>query len=486
MYKRQLSLVLMVLTIGAIIFFQAFWLRKTFVEEKRVVKIRTDQLFRETVFKLQASKLHIDTGWNIHFEARSGAINLTNVIRERIISDSAGKGSAGQMIFTVDSKGPERIQDTVVKRMTRIEPKVLHLLSGVDSLQEPITVEEVQAQYAKQLAKEAIRIPFTVTAVPMDSKQRYFPFDDSAGSKVVVGFSKPVRYDLNLGGLFWYTARRVGPQAIFSLLLVGCTIFSFLLLYRNWQRQRRLTQLKNDFISNITHELKTPIATVSVAVEALRNFNALQDPVRTQEYLDISANELQRLSLLVDKVLKLSLFEREEIELQHSRFDLKALVEEVMASMRLQFEKYGASVALRTGPSSSSPPDQAGMGAAPEPDFHLRADKLHITSVIFNLLDNALKYSGLHPSIQIGLEAGREQLTLSVSDNGIGISPAYQEKIFEKFFRVPTGDRHNVKGYGLGLSYVSYVLERQGGIISVDSKEGAGSRFTVKIPRDHV
>jgi two-component system phosphate regulon sensor histidine kinase PhoR len=136
--------------------------------------------------------------------------------------------------------------------------------------------------------------------------------------------------------------------------------------------------------------------------------------------------------------------------------------------MRLQFEKLRARLYLGTEGS----------------DFSLRADKLHITSVIFNLLDNALKYSKTAPSIRVDVVAEAQQLVLSVADNGIGIPAAYREKIFEKFFRVPTGDHHDVKGYGLGLSYVSYVLQRQGGGISVESREGAGSRFIVRIPRN--
>jgi two-component system phosphate regulon sensor histidine kinase PhoR len=116
----------------------------------------------------------------------------------------------------------------------------------------------------------------------------------------------------------------------------------------------------------------------------------------------------------------------------------------------------------------------------------VRADKLHITSVIFNLLDNALKYGKPNPSIRIELGAEPGQLVLAVIDNGLGIPAVYRDKIFEKFFRVPTGDRHNVKGYGMGLSYVYYVLKRQGGTISVASEEGIGSRFTVKIPRNDV
>jgi two-component system phosphate regulon sensor histidine kinase PhoR len=293
---------------------------------------------------------------------------------------------------------------------------------------------------------------------------------DSIGNVVTLGFAHPVSFRLEFDDLPWYLARRIAVQALFSLLLVGFTTGSFLMLYRNWRKQQRLTELKNDFIGNMTHELKTPIATVSVAVEALRHFNALQDPVRTQEYLEISAGELRRLSLMVDKVLKLSLFETKGIELKNESFDLRTLAEEVMASMRLQFEKYRAKLSMETEGT----------------DFSLRADKLHITSVIFNLLDNALKYSREDPSIRVGLRAEPEQVVLSVADNGMGIPSAYIGRVFEKFFRVPTGDQHNVKGYGLGLSYVSYVLRRHGGRISVESEEGVGSRFIIRIPRDQV
>jgi two-component system phosphate regulon sensor histidine kinase PhoR len=281
--------------------------------------------------------------------------------------------------------------------------------------------------------------------------------------------ARPIAYRVQLENIFWLVARRLGPQLLFSLVLVSVTIFSFLVLYRNWRQQEKLIVLKNDFISNITHELKTPIATVSVAVEALKEFDALKDPVRTREYLEISAHELKRLSLLVDKVLKLSLFEKQEIELRKDDFDLKALVEDIMGSMRLQFEKYNATINFRSE----------------EEKLRLIADKLHFTSVIYNLLDNALKYSREAPRVTVRLEGEKEFVVLSVSDNGIGIPAGYKERIFEKFFRVPTGDHHNVKGYGLGLSYVAYVVHRHGGEVRVRSEEGIGSHFTIKIPRGY-
>ena len=126
---------------------------------------------------------------------------------------------------------------------------------------------------------------------------------------------------------------------LFSILLLGITLLSFVLLYRNLLKQRKLAALKNEFISNITHELKTPIATVGVAIEALKNFNAMDNPERTREYLDISTNELQRLSLLVDKVLKLSMFEKKEMELKYEVVNLQSIAQEVITSFKLQLEK---------------------------------------------------------------------------------------------------------------------------------------------------
>ena len=207
---------------------------------------------------------------------------------------------------------------------------------------------------------------------------------------------------------------------------------------------------------------------MAVAVEALKNFNAIQDAQRTKEYLDISSNELQRLSLLVDKVLKLSMFEKKEIDLKYEEVNLKEIVDEVVASMRLQIEKYNAKVSLTQ-----------------EGDSNLKADRLHLLSVVFNLLDNALKYSKDEPAIQIGLKENHNTVQLRITDNGIGIAPEYKNKIFEKFFRVPTGNTHDARGYGLGLSYVSHVVKKHKGEIWVDSELGKGTTITIILPKDN-
>jgi two-component system phosphate regulon sensor histidine kinase PhoR len=284
-------------------------------------------------------------------------------------------------------------------------------------------------------------------------------------NQVTLGFSKPITYQVDLKGKMPYLLRKIAVPILFSVFLVAFTFLSFMLLYRNLIRQQKLADIKNEFISNITHELKTPIATVMVAIEALRSFGTQSKPERTREYLDISANELQRLSLLVDKVLKLSMFENQEIDLKHETLDMRLLVEEVLSSMRLQFENKRAAVSFKA-----------------DDNCLLEGDRLHLVSVIFNLLDNALKYSNDMPQIDIRVKSSGDQVLLQVKDAGIGIAPEYQTKIFDKFFRVPHGNVHNAKGYGLGLSYVSHVVKKHHGSIEVQSASGEGSTFTASFP----
>ncbi|MEO5682835.1 MAG: HAMP domain-containing sensor histidine kinase [Chitinophagaceae bacterium] len=466
--KLRVPLFFMVITIMVISVFQVYWLRKNYLEEKHLFSVRTNILFRETIMRLQASKLHLDSNINIRIQDKEGIINMTNILQEKI-RDSAGdkKSISRAMIITVNQPNRLPSHDTNMQfrlRSTQPGGQVFDFLRGVDSLHDSITLQEINDRYQLALAKQRIQLPFRVQI--SDTLTAAQPLPDLEGNKVTVGFVKPRTYQLDFNNSNWYLLKQMWQPILISLLLVGVTIASFLLLYRNLIRQQKLTQQKNDFISNITHELKTPIATVSVAIEALKNFNALHDPKRTREYLDISGNELQRLGLLVDKVLKLSLYENKEISLQKENFDLAALAAEVAASMKLQFDKQHAIVTVTTAG------DQ----------FVIEADRLHMTSVIYNLLDNALKYSKETPVIAIHIADCSKFVSLSVTDNGIGIAAEYNRKIFEQFFRVPDGNRHNTKGYGLGLSYVHHIVQRHQGFIEVKGKPGEGSTFTVHLP----
>jgi signal transduction histidine kinase len=343
----------------------------------------------------------------------------------------------------------------------------IQIFTDSKSLNDSLPLHQLDSAYTRELAKASINLPFSLikrSGKKADLTPKENEFKTNPAS---VGFLSPYHYQALFNNPFYFLLRKIAPNILFSLLLVAFTIGSFIVLYRNLMAQRRLADIKNEFISNITHELKTPIATVNVAIEAMRNFGALQSPERTKEYLDISASELQRLSLLVDKVLKLSMFEKKEIEVKKDVFNMKELVKEVMGSLRLQFEKTKAEVNFATSGS----------------DFNLKADRLHITSVVYNLLDNAIKYSLKKPVIDVSLKEEDGKLYFSVADKGIGIQQEYKEKIFEKFFRVPMNNTHNIKGYGLGLSYVCHIVQQHNGGIKVESEAGQGSNFIINLPK---
>jgi two-component system phosphate regulon sensor histidine kinase PhoR len=459
---------LMVVTILIIAGFQVYWLQKTYEREERTLEMRTNMLFRETVLSLQASKLKLDRliidstpltitmekqmarkPLKVHMLPRQKMVTLANTLNEKLKDSLTGR--------TVVAF--ERKESADKRVITRRESRLMQFLYDVDSLQDSVRLTEIEATYGTRLKQQNLPVPFSIQRMDKEKEERAY-------NEVTLGFANPITYKLNLGNTFPFLLKRISAAVLFSIFLIGVTVLSFLLLYRNLLRQQRLAVIKNDFISNITHELKTPIATVSVAIEALRTFNASMDKEKTKEYLDISANELQRLSLLVDKVLKLSMFEKKEIDLKYEPLNMKDLVDEVTASMRLQLEKH-----------------QAHVSVSAEGDTTLQGDRLHLVSVIFNLFDNALKYSKGKPAIGIFLKGEANRVTLSLSDNGIGIPTEYKDRIFEKFFRVPTGNLHNAKGYGLGLSYVSHVIGKHQGTIQVESMEGDGSKFVITLPK---
>lgn len=484
---------LMGITVLVVTGFQLFWLSQIYRREKETLDTRTGMEFRDAMLKLQAKALRerletqkgSDTTFNYTIrrvedsndlvdktDAMVGMVDIMNrndSINEKakaiaieklemqinqspriVISNSSG----GR---TIDLKGP----DSLLKNGNIF----ITMFRGIDSIASSIDSAELHKAVETNFKQAGIEVPFSIYRVTDSIIQRL-----PSPTKVYrAGFTKNANYQLVLGNSVFYFIRKMGLPLLFSLFLVGVTLASFLLLYRSLKQQQKLALLKNDFISNITHELKTPIATVTVALEALQNFNAINDPEKTASYLEMSQQEMKRLSLLVDKVLRVSMFENSKVELKREQVDLVTLVHEVMASMRLQFEKTGTKVGLHL------------QGV----DFVVSADRLHLLSVLYNLFDNAIKYCKETPRVDVYLTAHTHVIDLRVVDNGIGIPAGYQDKVFEKFFRVPTGDIHDVKGYGLGLSYVAHIVHEHGGKISLNSVEGKGSEFIIQLPRQH-
>ncbi|MGN6569494.1 MAG: sensor histidine kinase [Flavipsychrobacter sp.] len=266
-----------------------------------------------------------------------------------------------------------------------------------------------------------------------------------------------------VGNYNGYLLRSVLPQLLFILFLLSVTGFAFWLAYRSLQEQIRLGKLKDDFISNMSHELKTPIATVKVVLEALNNFNVIEQPQLSREYLGMATTEMDRLELLATRVLNTSVIENGTLQLQQESYDLKKLVEEVLQAMQLRFAQAGASVTLYVSGNA----------------FAIPIDKLHIQGTLVNLIDNSLKYGVSPVHIHITLTEANGKVQLALTDNGPGIPEEYHNKVFDKFFRVPTGNRHNTKGYGLGLSYAAQVLRQHNGSINLSNIATGGCRFTL-------
>lgn len=261
--------------------------------------------------------------------------------------------------------------------------------------------------------------------------------------------------------------KRMFPQFAFSLLLLFVVIISFYLISRSLQQAHQLTALKNDFISNISHELKTPISTISVALEALSNFDAGNDPKLRKEYIEISKMEAERLDLLVNKTLNISLYEQGKFVLDQQVIALDQEINRILRSLKPALEQKHVQVAYA---------EKAG-------NYEVLADKSHMTNVIYNLIENAIKYSPSPAKLELILTEKVKTVELEIIDHGVGIEAHHIDKIFDKFFRVPQGDVHNVKGHGLGLSYVREVVKKQGGEIKVQSKFGEGSSFKIIMPK---
>lgn len=263
-----------------------------------------------------------------------------------------------------------------------------------------------------------------------------------------------------------YLFGKLRNNVLFSAFLLVVTSLTFWLIFRNLRKQSRLNALKNELISNVTHELKTPLATMSVALEALQQFGGNANPQTTREYLEISQNEVNRLSLMVDNILKASLLEKQAVTIYPSPVDLQGLSTLAVKSWQLRFSQAGGNIRMSTEGD----------------DFIIEADEVQVSSILNNLIDNALKYSGTSPEVNIEIRSEPHFVTLKVKDNGMGIPREYQGQIFEKFFRVPTGDRHNVKGYGLGLNYVKHIMDLHQGLVTLESGNN-GTTFILTFKR---
>lgn len=263
-----------------------------------------------------------------------------------------------------------------------------------------------------------------------------------------------------------FLQRNSGLLAYMSLFLILIIIVLFYISLRTIANQRKLDQMKNEFISNMTHEIKTPLATIGLACEMLSDESVSQDNESRRNFVGIINAENQRMRILVETILQSAKMSNKKFRINPKEVDVHQLIDKVSQSFRLPLSNRGGTLEtdLKADPST------------------IEADELHLSNLIYNLIDNGIKYSTDAPHITVSTAVENRHFVLKVTDRGIGISKADQKHIFEKFYRVSTGNVHNVKGFGIGLNYVAKVVKLHHGHIDLVSELGQGSTFIITLP----
>jgi two-component system phosphate regulon sensor histidine kinase PhoR len=253
------------------------------------------------------------------------------------------------------------------------------------------------------------------------------------------------------------------PAFVFTLILLITFIITIYLIFR----QKRLSEMKNDFMNNMTHELKTPVSTISLAAQMLKDPGIIKSPDIFKHISSVINDETKRLSFQVEKVLQMSLFEKQKATLKLKELDVNDVIVNVANTFQLKVEKFGGKIDIDIEAGETS----------------VNADEMHFTNVLFNLLDNALKYRKEDVPLELMIRTWNQnnKIYISVEDNGIGMKKEDAKRVFERFYRVSTGNRHDVKGFGLGLAYVKKIIEDHKGTIKVESELGVGTKFIISL-----
>lgn len=489
-WNIRIILILITGAVVGVLIFQVYWILNTYdIHKESFRKEASDilrQVMNEEIEELAYHQLVTDTllrtEWSVVVKTEQGEVYTQTIpsgtddsIRpenEQNLSLEEAEAPGTLMVnegldrrYVVYDQSGEKVLAMDPKEVGRIFNRIMITL--VSTRPDLPLLEE---RYKSKLAEIGIRIPFYLAI-----KNQYEILDVTGGdpedfdqAQVVSNIPGRTEPEEFISAYFPNTTahllKGMWLTLLGSFILIVVLIGSFIVLFGMLFRQKKLSLVKNDFINNMTHELKTPIATVSAAMEALVNFNALTDPERSFKYIDMSRKELQRLSGMVENVLTISTLDRQQVSLDRETFSICTLVEETAQKFLVK------------------DPDRLTLDLDFKEPLDVYADRLHIQNVMNNLIDNAVKYCQVDPVIRITCRKQNSYAVISVKDNGIGISREQQKHIFDKFYRVPTGNLHSVKGFGLGLSYVKQIIEAHGGSVGVESQPDSGSVFTIAIP----
>ncbi len=362
-----------------------------------------------------------------------------------------------------------------------IDEVIINIISQADKrpIQERADSATVRRYLSAELENNGLKLPFEFAVVNRNGGNVYktpgfkiapsnlgsvyvqslFPNDPASRANYLKLFF-PTKKDY-----IFSSVKFVIPSFTFTIILLIIFVLTVIIAFR----QKKLTEMKNDFINNMTHEFKTPISTISLAAQMLNDDSVRKSPSMLQHISTVINDETKRLRFQVEKVLQMSMFDRQKATFKWQEVDANAAIAGIVSTFKLKVDKYGGTL-------------NANLNAE---DPIVKVDEMHFTNVIFNLLDNAVKYRKEDRPLTLVVESRNisgDRLEITVADNGIGIKKEDLKKVFDKFYRVSTGNRHDVKGFGLGLAYVNKMIRELGGTISVESEYGVGTKFVIILP----
>ena len=375
----------------------------------------------------------------------------------------------------------EIVKNRYVYQKALVDEVVMNMLYSASDkpLKERVNFKILDQDIKAELINNGVNIHYHFTVTTQDGREVYrCPDYSDEGSEFTytqvlfrndpsskMGVVKVHFPDIN--SYIFSSIKFMIPSVFFTLILLVTFIITLVIVFR----QKRYNEIKNDFVNNMTHELKTPIASISLATQMLNDDSVTKSEKMRKHLVGVITDETKRLRFLVEKVLQMSMFDRKKSSFKKKHLDLNEMVESIANSFSLRVEHTGGKI-------------NVDIGAV---DSDIYVDEVNFQNVIFNLMDNAVKYRKTDEPVNIYLKTWNDDkwLYLSVHDTGKGIKKDDLRKIFEKFYRVGTGNVHDVKGFGLGLAYVKKVVDLHDGEIKVDSEYGKGSTFTIKLPVIH-
>lgn len=380
------------------------------------------------------------------------------------------KGKTSAIVFEKNKINPVQITSVNIIRGKKAADSISKIKNFTNKIivsmfQDSLELEKISNAFDKEIVRKNIPVSYEIQQFKNDSLfQKYRKPENISLPLSTFGNSSVLPQNQRLKLLFsnpvLLVLKRSLVEIVLSLLLSLSIIFCLLYLLKTINRQKKIDEIKNDLISNITHEFKTPITTVSTAIEGIRNFNDVNDIQKTQRYLDISSDQLKKLEIMVEKLLETASIDTDKLVLQKEKANLIVLVKNLAEKHKMIC------------------PQKTILFTSEMEQLIIAADIFHLENAISNLIDNAVKYGG--EIISIRLQYAKNKTEIYVEDNGNGIEKSQREKIFEKFYRIPKGNIHDIKGFGIGLFYSKKIIEKHNGTLELIPSDLTTFKITLR------